>query len=426
MKTFLGLAAFAGLWLFAAVATLSIAMQNVIFVGFGAWVALLIWERRVPKLPAPFGGYDLFVLWALAASLISVNAWHSVDTWKKWLLAYTALYAMDALRTRRSLQAVMGALLLFSGIWALGSSLLALSGPAKAYFMEQKPWAGIAAHWIIDTEWRARSGSGGYQVLASCTTMLLAFFGALALSEERWRRPLPLVCLASLGLALVLTMTRGAWIAAAAAGAFLLAFKRPAWLLGAAALAAALVLLFPSSVFVGRLKTLVDPDNDSNKERLFMYEAGASIIRERPWLGVGDSMESFEKDGERVEGNYRVHRSREAVEWYEAKQIPEIEQGHLHSNFIQLAAMYGLPGLLLLLLFFGRLFAMALKAGLNRLEARGRGVAFGLCAALIAWWVNGTFEYNFGSMQSSFVMWFLVGLYFASREAEFNLGGAPV
>jgi len=90
VRSALGRASFAGLWLFAAVACLSIAAQNVFFLGFAAWALILLRERRRPSKaaraafrPAPMGGWVLFVLWALAASLMSDNSGHSLLTWKK-------------------------------------------------------------------------------------------------------------------------------------------------------------------------------------------------------------------------------------------------------------------------------------------------------------------------------------------------------
>ena len=99
------------------------------------------------------------------------------------------------------------------------------------------------------------------------------------------------------------------------------------------------------------------------------------------------------------------------------------DQGHLHDNLIMLAVLYGWPGLLLML----AAFAALLPALWRGRKARGLagGLALGALAAALAWWVNGLFEYTFGSFQSSFVLWFLLGLGLAGAQQAGALTGAP-
>ncbi len=409
------LAAFLGLWLFSAVACLSIAAQNIIFLGMAAWAVTLIQARRWPASPAPMGTIYLFVALALLASLGSPDQAHSLFTWRKWLLVLILPYVADALPSRRALEAVLGSLLFFSALWCLGASLVYLAKPL-GFWMQGHSWAETGARWLTDIDWRAGSGSGGYQVLGTCSALLLLLFTGLALSDAQWRRPLVFVCLAALGLGLLLTLTRGAWIAALAGMVFLFAVKKPAYLIGLGLAALAVAVTFSGSPFMKRMKSVTDPNNDSNRERIYMAQAGLSLVREHPWLGVGDSLSSYEKDGQPVLGNFLTHRSAEAVAWYRSKGVADKEQGHLHSDLWQVAAMYGLPALGLLLLFFARLLALALRSAKQDGALWSGGLGLGFAAALVAWWVNGLAEYNFGSMQSSFVLWFLCGLFFASLQ----------
>jgi O-antigen ligase len=411
----LGALSFGAIWLFAAVACLSIAAQGVLYFGLAAWLFQLWRDRRRPEFPAPLGLGCLFLAWTLAASLASPNQAHSLETWRKWLLAFAAFYVADQLATARALKAVLGSLLFFSALWCLGASLVYGAKPFL-FWQQGQSWAEVSARWLNDIDWRAASGSGGYQVLATCSTLLLLFYTGLLLEDPWWRRPLVYGCLACIALALLLTLTRGAWLATAAGLMFLFAWKKPALLFLSLALVLAGALVLQHSPFMGRLKSVLDKDNDSNRERVYMAQAGISILREHPWLGVGDSMESFERGGVTVPGNFITHRSPEALQWYAMKRVGDKEQGHLHNNFIQIAAMAGLPGLGLLLLFFARLGWRAFKDGLGLRQAQARPLAVGLCGALLGWWVNGAFEYNFGSYQSSFVLWFLIGLYFAARR----------
>lgn len=388
---------FAGLWLFAAVACLSIAAQNVLFLGFAAWAWLLLKEKRRPWTPAPMGGWDLFVLWALAASLMSDNSSHSLLTWKKWLLGFTVFYSGGAIESRRDLKSVLGALLFFGGLTCLGAVLWSLRGPLSSGF----PLSQILSEWANRGEWRAVSGSGGYMVLGTCSMLLLVFYGALWLKDEAWRSWLNAFCLASAALALLMTQTRSAW-AGALAGASVLLWT---WKKGAAlALLAALafvVLAFPSSPISKRVRDGLDTSQNSARERIFMAQTGAAIIRQHPWFGVGDALESF--DGH---PGYYLNNFPEAGKAWES--LRGKDEGHLHNNFLQVAVMYGIPALLLLLLFFGRLAWISLSGP--------SPLGLPLALALLAWFVNGLFEFNFGSLQSSFVLWFLVGLTFSGAR----------
>ena len=419
--------ALAGLWLFAAVTCLSIAAQNILFVGMAAWATGLWLQRRWPRRLDASWLYAGFLLLALLASWYGENRAHSLFTWRKWLLAAAALYSGDALRRERELRAVLGSLLFFGGvvcfggaIWALWQLLTALHGGDN--------WQHVQMVWLTDTIWRARAGSGGYQVLASNAAVLLAFFAGLASQDAAFRRRLPLLAMAGLAVGLLFTMTRGAWLAAALALGLLALLIRPRWLLGAALGLGLLWVAFPSSVFVQRLRSVGDTQNDSNRERIFMAEAAVNIIRQKPWLGVGDSLESFERpraDGssEPQEGWYLRSLSPDARAWYQAKNISGKEQGHLHSVPLQLAVMYGLPALALFLLFWAATFGLQVRRWrASSASSLQRGVALGLGLGLIVWGFNGLFEYNFGSFQSSFTLWFLVGLGTAAASLPRGVG----
>ena len=394
------------LWLFAGVTLLSIAAQNVFFIAAALSLAAAWQQGRWSwlKPPAALWAALPFLALALAASLLSENRAHSLDTWKKWLLM-VALWLPPALagdeRRRRGL---LGALLFFSALWALGSSCLALSGPLRAW------WGGEAFHavaqrWAETGEWRAVSGSGGYMVMGTGCMLLLAFFSALAIEDPAWRKPLPLLCLASLALALLLTQTRGAWIGAALALVFLGLARQPRWLwlLGALALG---LLAWPQSPVRERLAQATDMSRDSTRERVYMAQAGLSIIRAHPWVGVGDAMESWDSPQGLQAGFYRRFQPDAAKVWDTTR---DQEHGHLHNDLIQVAAMYGIPALLALLGLTAFLLRSAWRLRHDATPLT-RGLAWGSLAVLLAWWANGMVEYNFGSFQSSFTLWFLLGL----------------
>ena len=394
------------LWLFAGVTVLSIALQNSYFVALAvAALAAIISGRWNTLRPASIWPWVLpFLSLALGASLLSENQGHSLETWRKWLLIVALLWTPALANTERRLRSLLGALLFFSALWAVGASVLALLGPGKAWWGGET-FSSIAGRWAETGEWRAISGSGGYMVLGTASMLLLTFFTALAIEDANWRKPLHLLCLAALSVGLLLTQTRGAWIGAAIALTLLILVRQARWLWVLAALALAL-LAWPQSPVRERLVQATDMSRDSTRERVYMAEAGLNIIRAHPWLGVGDAMESWEGPTGHQAGYYRRYLPEAAKVWDTTR---DQEQGHLHNNLIQVAAMYGLPALMALMILFGRLIVLAWKQQ-KSLNALQRGLAWGVLAVCVAWWINGMVEYNFGSFQSSFTLWFLLGL----------------
>ena len=414
----------AGLWAFALLTTLSIALQNVFFVAMAAWVARRLWvQKRLPKVPLLGWIWVAFMAWALLASSLAPDQPHSLETWRKWLLAVVAWCVADAVEDERQLRGLLGTLLVGAALVNLGAALWFGPQPLLAW-IHGMPWSQVAQQWVLDygEEWRARGGSGGYMVLAGCDSLLILFFSALALEDKSWRRPAVLACLGAMGLGLLLTMTRGAWIATALGLGLLLLWRRPRLGLGLIAFLALFVCLAPGSVFVRRLKTVGDMENGSNRERIYMAQVGLRIVRDHPWVGVGDSLYSFDKTGPdgqvtHVPGYFLQYLSPEAVAWYKVN-LPGKENGHLHDVPLQLAAMYGLPGVGLAALFFGGLMLWGLKLRRRGLAPLSRGVGLGLAVGLAAFFVHGMTEYNLGSVQTSFTLWFVVGLAAAAGRID--------
>ena len=401
-------AATLGLLAFGAVALLSIAAQNILFVGLAAWAWLAFKGQGGRLRQGPWvWAYAAFLAWALLAGLRSENAAHSWETWRRWLLAVALVYAAAWLGERpRDLRSVALAFLAFSGLWCLGAGLWSLRGPAQA-LAQGLPWRGVLGTWGAGN-WRAASGSGGYMVLGSGSMLALVLFTGAALRDDCFKRPWALAALGSLGLALLLTLTRSAWLGAAAGVLLLLGLDGRWKVLLGLGVAALLLAVVPGSPVGDRLRQGTEMSSGSTRERVYMAEAGQAIIRAHPWLGVGDAMESF--DGH--PGYYFRYRSQAAAL---DPQFKDQDEGHLHDDAIMLAALYGLPALLLLLLAHG-LIGVRLWRG-RKARGLAGGLALGALAALVAWWVNGLFEYNFGSFQSGFTLWFLLGLGLAGAQA---------
>jgi O-antigen ligase len=197
------------------------------------------------------------------------------------------------------------------------------------------------------------------------------------------------------GAGLLLSWSRGAWLAAAVAGGTLVLLllgrmvlppwsaRKVAWgatamLVGLVALNVAPAGLLPASV-EGRLGSVattfavwnvadaeITDANYATIERVAHWQAAAAMWRDRPWLGQGPGSYALLYD------KYRLPRWSDPL-------------GHAHNYYLMLLAESGLIGLAAYLLFFSSAYWLALSRWLSprsRLDwALGVGTA-GVLAAL--------------------------------------------
>lgn len=160
-------------------------------------------------------------------------------------------------------------------------------------------------------------------------------------SREWWWR----VGLGILGLSLVMTFTRGLWIALALAIVVMAgAVSRKFFMRTATAL-----LIFVAAIYLfspqirARVDKLVHLDN-SNSQRIQIWKANWAMFQDKPLLGVG-----YEQNSSFVqEYNVRLFGKEGFV-------------GHAHNHFIQILAGTGVFGFAFFLIFCGWFFWMAVR-----------------------------------------------------------------
>lgn len=325
-----------------------------------------------------------FVAWALLDIAFSQVPGESLRHAKRFLLLpalwlYSEAGTRAALRTR--LLAALGA----------GTAGVAAYG-IVAYLQGPRGLAGRAQLT------QGYMTAGGLMMLASL--LLFAFLllpgGA---RRRRWLWPAFALTL----VALVFTQTRNAWIGFAAGALLALGLVRPRLspLFLGLLLAAG---LFAPAGFRERLLSSFDPQHANNVQRVIMWRTGWELLAEYPLTGVGDL------------DLQAIYRARHAGEQVEVK-------GHLHSNLVMFAVLWGWPGLVLALAFLGAL-AVALARrwwALARLGKRAPPGAAGWTLAALACWLGfmlgGLFEWNFGDAEIALLTWTLCGLGLAPLPA---------
>ena len=237
--------------------------------------------------------------------------------------------------------------------------------------------------------------SGGVMAAA----LLWSLGATLARSDaRRWWFAAALVPLAG---ALVLTQTRSHWLGAVAGAAVIVMALAPRWWWALPATLAVSLPLLPHRLHA-RLYSIIDPHEPGNQGRLSMWRSARDIVRDHPVFGVG---------------------CQDLLSLYRRYRYPDwtFESGHFHNNFVQMAVMTGVVGLVAFLCWLVNA-ARALIRGL-RAAARGadRGLAasaLGLFAALL---VSGMFDYTFGDAEV--VYHTFLGIGFALALAPGNSAG---
>lgn len=198
-------------------------------------------------------------------------------------------------------------------------------------------------------------------------------------------------------VAILLSLTRNAWVGLAVGGLVLAVVwrRRILWLYPVAALA--LWLVFPSTVLERAVSTF-DLRQHANYDRLCMTVSGVQMARDRPWTGVGPGM---------VDAVYPLYRRDDAPRW----QVP-----HLHSNPIQIAAERGVPALAAYLWLLGAFFSAAWRRSSRNTGFPRRSAAAAL-VAVAGISVAGLFEYNFWDAEIQYFTLAVMGVGVGREEA---------
>lgn len=310
-----------------------------------AWLAQGVARRSVVIRRPPLTGFLVVFLWITGCSLTQATSWREgLPEWLKWL-EFAAVYLIGCqVVTRRSARWVVAALLAagvaeallgaYQFVRQVGPDAFILMGRfMRAYgtFQQPNPYAGYLGYLMPVAASLALAGPGRWwrerRLRSAAETGLYAAVAAL------------------LGLGIIMSWSRGAWLGAAAAAVIVVGFRnrRSALLTLSAVIVLALLITVTGTAelpgFIGaRLNDLgsyfTGPDpahteitdaNFSVLERLAHWQAGLRMFEDRPWLGVGI-------------GNYAVA--------YPAYQLPHwyAPLGHAHNIFINFLAETGALG----------------------------------------------------------------------------------
>ena len=345
-------------------------------------------------LSAVAGVYVLLVILSVGFSLDPRASLRALPGLTLFLLVPITLDLVDTERRAR-------ALLLASAASGVGLAVLGLAGLASGGADLQNRIRGPLSHYMT---------LSGLTMMAGCVLLGFLFAGR---GRERWLGLLSVVPFA----AMVLTLTRGAYVAAIGAITLYLVLARPRALLVFVPALVAIFYLSPPDVR-DRAASIADPTETTNRDRIAMARAGGRMIADRPVFGLGPEL---------VKPYYPIYRDPDAPRW----RVP-----HLHNNVVQIGAASGVFAagayLALLALFFARTVAVIRQSrkGMRRRSqesdvdltpvggqthgdpTRAASAAF---LAVTALSIAGLFEYNFGDKEVLMATLPLLALPFCRR-----------
>lgn len=355
------------------------AAQTLMAVTLLAWIALRPRAVRWPGWVLPAGAFMLATLLSLASSPDPSIGWGPV---RKFVLFAMGLIAASFVRDEQRLRSAVTALLV---VGAVGSAVAVVQFIVQ--YMEFRSTGligddptilaratGFMGHWMTFS---------GEQMLVWCVAIPLVW---------TFRTRFLWVPLSLIGIGILLSFTRSVWVGAAA-GVGIMALYLPPRLLLRMMIPIAVIGLIASGLVADRIaRSFIDEDFVPDSSRLEMLEVGSRMVRDHPLLGVGP---------ERV--------GVEFTDYYEGSNIDVFYYGHLHNNFMQIAAERGLLSLAALLWLMGRIGVDLVRFSRSSVPSVKWSGVSGL-AVLGSFLVAGLFEYNFGDSEMLMLFLFLVSI----------------
>jgi len=368
-------------WLTAGSAAASLvsiaAMEALLGAACLLWIVTRPKPVRWPPYVLPLAAFFLTSLLSLAMSPNPGIGWHPIQ---KLVLVAMGLAAATFVTTEERANNAYKLLL----ATATASGLMAIVqfgfNAAKYYrtgALADDPTilnriTGPLGHWMTFS---------GVQLLVWC-----AAIPALLVLSRKWLAPIAIVA-----TAIVLSYTRGVWLGAAAGFGFV-APALPRRVLTATLIPIVIVGVAASPFIYHRLTMSLDKGLATNYSRSVYFTVGFQMIKDHPLFGVGP---------ERIHDEFLNYYKGGGIDFY----------GHLHNNFIQIAAERGLLCLAAFVWFLAELYRSLLKR-LKTVPEEARWMVLSSIAALTGFIIAGMTEFNFGDSEVFVLLLFIISVPF--------------
>ncbi len=338
------------------------------------------WKRHLPPFTIPFLG---FILVTLISILFAVDMKESFMDSKELLIFLLFPIYFLILNSEKRIRTSLNVILLSAVLHAL---------------------VGIyqGTQWGITLDRRIKGFTSHWMTFAGLLMFVLIFFLISSIynkrKPEKW---IHLSLLIPVLVAIGFSLTRSVWVGIAFSIGLFLVYYNARILFIIIPLILLAVFFLPESI-QSRITSIVDLNNETNKDRIYMAVTGFNIFKDFPLFGVGANNVVKVYDQYKPEG---------------APINP-----HLHNNFIHILAERGIFALLSLIAAFLLAIIHLVRIIRNGTPFFSR-IAVAVLFAFIAFLVAGLFEYNFGHSQIKFILFYFLSLPFIPmiKEAEHDL-----
>lgn len=338
-------------------------------------------DRHFPHIPILVPAIA-FAYCVFLSAVFSIHPSSSLYNAKNLALFIIIPIFYDTIRDLEDIKIIFGVLILAGVITAAYGLLQFFNSPDE---LIEKRITGFMSHWM--------TFSG-----------LLMILNVLLFSQLLFSRRHPFWFYPAFGLvslALLLSLTRNAWLGFLAAATILIAMRKVRWVIAVPVVILIVfvgsLLIFPSAV-ANRMSSVFNPNETSNRDRIQMLQSGWEIIKDYPLTGVGIDM---------IKNVYPQYRSPDSV--FRNNQ-------HLHNNVVQMAAENGILALIAWLWLIGKVLTDLIRWKRNEMSREEQFMIHGTIGIVISLFVAGMFEYNFGDSEIKMLFLALITLPYAWRK----------
>lgn len=365
----------------------------------GAALAAILLARERLRLPPIASPLALFVLLTLVAVAVSPDPRAGLPQVKKLYVflvlpvVFTMLRRLSDIRRLTwwwAAAASASALWSFGQFWEKRQQAIAQGSDLYSAYVGDRV-TGFMGHWMT---------FGAAQMAA-----LLLLLSLLMFAPPRRYRWLLILAAVLISASIVIGWTRGVWLASALSGGYLVAVWRPKLLWFAPLVMLAGWFIAPRAVRE-RVISIYKPHGttDSNLHRSITRAVGMEMIKSHPWFGLGPEMPG-----------------KEFARYIPAQTplpLPAGYYGHLHNLYLQYAAERGLPALAVFLWLIAVMLRDWGRRALSTTDRQARAILHGCIAVVVAFLIEGLFEYNLGDSEVLSTFWIVVAYGYRAAEVQ--------
>ena len=360
----------------------TMAVLGLAAIGYASLLLNLVRDKGRPLAYSPINRYIiLYAAIYLAGTFFSVNRASSLNPGLlsvAFILFAVVLY--NSVTGRRQLDVLIV-------LMVLAGTLVSFYGILQYLF----GWGYQSAAWVdsdmfSSISFRVPSTLENPNMLGQYLLLAIPLGGACLLGARTWgRRIFYLCCCGIMLLCMILTFSRGAWLALLFAGAIFVLFLNPRLILLVPFALVALYFVLPDTV-ISRFTSIGDLTDNSTSYRVYIWMGVLAMLKDYWLCGIGPGDAAFNMV-------------------YPAYSYNSIDAPHSHNLFLQIVCDAGICALVVFFLLLFHYFRMLCTAVSREKDWQSRlfQIAFGsgVCGFLI----QAMTDYSFYNYRVMFLFW---------------------